>query len=271
MNLARARDLYSQYREGTLESHAREALERAFQDSPQIGEDYHRFDEVLRAFEASKDEPVPEPYLLHERIVSRLDKALLDTKRNRAPLFSGWRMGLVGAVGAAAILAAVFSVNRGGGNATAEIIPTTPQSEMTWAAEGTGIRLFHSAGKGKVEVFAENTAEPEYEAPLGSARIEIPLVNRDSHAHVYRILAMGRSVFIALPGTNKETPDTGSGSVEQLAEAVATRFQTPVEIQYAELGEPAEWEFRGSSPVEVVVSGAPVSVQELVDGKLAIN
>ncbi|MCC6403219.1 MAG: hypothetical protein IT207_04345 [Fimbriimonadaceae bacterium] len=271
MNLLRARELYSQYREGSLDEHAREALERAFRESPAMSEDYRRFEEVLQAYEAQKDDPVPEPYLLHERIVSRLDKAVLDSKRSQAPIFSGWRTAMIGALGATAIVAAVLSINRGGTSSTAQIVPAPVQSQLTWAAEGKGVRIFHTPGKGSLQVFADDAAIPAYEAPLGQSKIEIPLVNRDVRSHVYRIVTPEKTIHIALPGTSSETPDSGSGSVEELAAAVAARFQSPVEVQYSELGEPAEWEFKGKGPVQVKVSGAPVSVQELANGKLAIN
>lgn len=271
MNSTRARDMYSQYREGTLDAHAKAALERAWQESPQLREDYQRFCEVLDALEAQRDEPIPEPYMLHERIVARLDKAVLESKRSKSPMFSGWRTALIGAVGATAIIAAVLNMGVGGNGATADLAPTPKASSMTWNVEGKGIRLYHSAGRGTIQVFADHSTKPEYEAPLGSARIEIPLVNRDSAAHVYRIQSGRRMLTIALPGGSTTTPDSGSGTVEDFAVAVATRFQTPVEVQYNGITEPAEWQFKGTSPVEIKVSGAPVSVQELADGKLVIN
>lgn len=271
MNPERARDQFSAYREGELSGPIAEAFEAALASDPALRGEYRAFDEALRQLESLRDEPVPEPYMLHERIVSKVDRAVMSTARARRTWFSGWRLGLVGAVGAAAVLAAVLNLDRGGEQSLAGAGPALGGSALRWQAEGAGLRIVRGPGEGKLRIFEAGASTPAYEVELGPRRVEVPLVNRGDRAHLYLISDGSTTLRVAIPGKAGKPAAAGSGTVDDLAIALAAASGVPVEVQYPSYEESVEWTIPGGDPAEARISGAPVSVQSLQDGRVVVN
>jgi hypothetical protein len=271
MNPDRARDLFSAYRESELAGPLREAFEAALAADRALHDEYRSFDEALTAFEALRSEPVPEPYMLHERIVSKVDRAVLSSARNKRNWLSGWRLGLVGAVGAAALLAAVLNIDRGGPNTLAGIGPSGGGQALRWRPEGAGVRIVREPGAGTLRIAQLGSDASGYEVELEGTRVEVPVVNRGAKAQIYVVTDGASSLRIAVPGLSKERAAEGAGTVDDLALALAAATGKPVEVQYPQPDETVEWTLSESGPSGTRVSGAPVSVQELVDGRVVLN
>lgn len=271
MNPERAREQFSAYRESELSGALREAFEAALEADPALRDEYRGFDEALMAFEALRDEPVPEPYMLHERIVTKVDRAVLTNARTKRNWLSGWRLGLVGAVGAAALLAAVLNLDRGGTNTLAGVGPSATKHALRWQPEGLGLRVVREPGEGTLRIVQLGAGAPAYEVELAGKRVEVPIVNQEAEARVYVVTDGVSSLRIAIPGRATSKVAEGGGTVDDLALAIAAATGKPVEIQYSQPDETVEWKLSDASPAEAHVSGAPVSVQELEDGRVVLN
>jgi hypothetical protein len=269
MTSTRARELFSDYRDGSLQGHLREAFESALAGDPALRREYEAIDRALMALEAMRDEPVPEPYLMHERIVSRVDKAILQRTRSRASWLSGWRLGLVGAVGAAAILAAFVNMRQDSDVSMASIGPAPAKAALSWSVEAKGVRLNARASEGKLAIRDEDGVEV-YSADVPGSGIELPLANLDAGAKLYVVVLDKRELRIALPGRKAGAPDEGEGTVDELALATAARFERPVEVRSAAAGD-IKWTFDTDGPAATRVSRNTVSVQELEDGRIVID
>ncbi|MCH7945048.1 MAG: hypothetical protein IIC73_03415, partial [Armatimonadetes bacterium] len=118
MNQSKARDFYSAYFEGTLDSGLTQAFERALRTEAEIKAEYEQFVRVMDDLKACRS-PVEAPDDLHLKIRERVDAHILSTERQERAgvLFFAWKPLAYGAIAAVAIIAAVASLsNRSAGS-----------------------------------------------------------------------------------------------------------------------------------------------------------
>src|SRR5947209_1700267 len=105
MNLAKARDYFSAYYEGSLERGLKQAFETRLAEDAQLQAEFAAFEKTMKGLEAFGAVEIEPPADLHERITARLDHAIWEQKRT-ASRFTGlgwWKMGFMGAAVAAGL------------------------------------------------------------------------------------------------------------------------------------------------------------------------
>src|SRR5438270_5999926 len=125
MNLAKAKDYFSAYYEGSLDRGLRQSFEARLNEDAQLQAEYRAFERTMRDLGAMGQIEIEPPEDLHDKIAARLDYALWEQKRQKAPLMGvPWWKGLaMGLAVAAGVLAAFFGVHSYQVNA-AGVIPT---------------------------------------------------------------------------------------------------------------------------------------------------
>jgi anti-sigma-K factor RskA len=118
MNLAKAREHFSAYYEGSLEGGLKETFERALRSDAQIQAEYRAFERVMADLNLLGEAQPEANEDLHEEIARRLDRHIFERKRQaRAPLFGIWKSLALGGLATVALVTAVLqlqSQNQGG-------------------------------------------------------------------------------------------------------------------------------------------------------------
>ncbi len=96
MTLAKAKDYFSAYHEGSLDRGLKQAFETRLREDTQLQAEYRAFERTMKELEAFGCVEVEPPSDLHDKIAARLDKAIWDQKRQKN---SGVKLRLVEASG----------------------------------------------------------------------------------------------------------------------------------------------------------------------------
>ncbi|MBS1706239.1 MAG: hypothetical protein JST40_10220 [Armatimonadetes bacterium] len=236
MNVNKARDFYSDYFEGTLESGLKQAFERALREDATIQAEYQAFTRAMEALGTMKDEEIEVPYDLHDRISARLDKHIWDQKQKAKPNFfsAWWRTLAVGGLATVAIIATVttlFNTNSGR-NSTANAIPISGGQRESVQFAGDHQSLIITAGKaggGEISMVPErgDTVMMKLDSPMNRP---IQNIEPQSMALIVRT-KLGKEKFtFVLPGKDAKPVLTGEGDALDIAGALADTFQRPVQV-----------------------------------------
>src|SRR5437016_300995 len=113
MNLAKAKDYFSAYYEGSLDRGLQQSFEARLKEDAQLQAEYRAFERTMQDLGAMGKIEIEPPEDLHDKIAARLDYALWEQKRQKAPLMGlSWWKGLVmGLAVAAGIVTAFIGVH----------------------------------------------------------------------------------------------------------------------------------------------------------------
>ena len=80
---------------------------------------------------------------------------------------------------------------------------------------------------------------------LNSQKIESPIENKLSNAVLFRIETLGdkNARLIAIPGTSLDRAKTGTGSIQDLATALAGHYRMPVIVDANDITRHVAWNF----------------------------
>lgn len=283
MNRAKARDFFSDYYEGTLDRGLTLMFERALKEDSLLKEDYASFCDLMGSLEGFKDAEVPEPAFLHERIETRI-KERLSEKKTPAPLWwLGWgKWAFAGAAGVA-LLALVFTLTSQptGQHSTAGVLPDvqfTRELPPRLSAGEAGLTLtFRPKTESIVTIATEGSDEPPSVLTLeGDQLLKSPIRNESAEAKLVKITFSSShdALYVALPGSKASKATQGSGTVKDLAVALAGSFGKPVQVAAANLSQRLVWDFKDATEADSASSGLRqhgLSLEERADGILFLN
>jgi len=250
MNHDKAREFFSAYYEGTLDGGLRQSLEAKLKADADLQSDYAAFVETVEELNALKSEEIEIPIFLSDRIATRLEQVQTDRKTG----FETWALWLrgvtVAGLGAAAILFAIPFVkgNHSASNAGA-ISSGATQDEINFKTEGSKLMLqYQASGTKTIVVSSPSTGKEIQRFSLNGQKIESPIENSLSNGVLFKIEAVGdkNSRMIAVPGSSLDKTRTGSGSIQDLAVAIAGHYRIPVVVDASDVTRHVSWSF--SSP-----------------------
>lgn len=284
MNRAKARDFYSDYFEGTLDRGLTQMFERALKEDASLREDYAQFCELMGGLDSLKDIEVPEPAFLHERIEKRMNEK--SAQKTAEPAFWWLNWGRWAFAGATALAAIALIINL-----TAQ--PAKSQNSMAGIMPEIGIKaemppklsrddqgltlLFKPGSAAKVTFLKEDsTAGNEVFNLDAGQELRSPVVNGAAAAKLVEIefSSSHDRIVVAVPGT-KITPErSGSGTVRELALALANTFGRPVQLAVENPAQRIVWEFKAGDEVDAVsqiLRQYGLSLESRTDGILYLN
>lgn len=283
MNRAKARDFFSDYYEGTLDRGLTLMFERALKEDSLLKEDYASFCDLMGSLDEFKDVEVPEPAFLHERIEKRINERLSE-KRTPAPLWwLGWgKWAFAGATGVA-LLALIFTLTSqpNGQQSTAGVLPDvqfTRELPPRLSVGQEGLTLtFRPKTESKVTIATEGSEEAPHVMDIESDQLlKSPIKNESKEAKLLHISFSSNhdGLSVALPGSEASDQRQGSGTVKDLALALAGVFGKPVQVAAANLGQRLVWDFKDATEAGSVSGGLRqhgLSLEERANGILFLN
>ena len=282
MNHDKARELFSAYYEETLETGLRQQLETRFRADANLKADYAAFVETIEALDGLRFEEIEVPLSLNDRIATRMEQE--EAKRRRPVLVWGnWLRGLgFSGLAAAAVLAAFVAIRPGSGPATASLVPTAsssatsalPANRLVFSAQNREVTMsYRTDESGSVLVSAAGSGREIQRFPVGNEELHTPLQNSHATPALLRVTATGDATgaVVVLPGTQKQTVKAGSGSLLDLASAIAGYYGVPVVVRGNSM-QNVVWNFESGSArhaAESALAGTQASADQR-DGDLII-
>lgn len=277
MKLDKARELFSDYYEGTLDPGLRQAFEAVLRNDAIAKSEYESFAEMMGELNILAARPIEPPTFLSDRIATRLELAA--EKRTRS-LWSPMRwLKLTGAVAASiAIIAGGYLglTNRNGRASEANVIPV--------AFEVPGLHVVGMMGKVTVEFLPTGRQTVSISTTDGKKLKEVevegrslvfPLENPNTSSVVFKLDVSGEKtpLYVVVPGSSSSMRVNGTGNVAEFAKAVADRYHIPVSLQSSNLSRSLSWNLDGaiSDSVRQTLNGQGFVVEQHRDDLLQIT
>lgn len=283
MNRAKARDFFSDYYEGTLDRGLSQMFERALKEDSLLKEDYSTFCDLMGNLDSLKDMEVPEPAFLHDRIETRVNEKLAAAKAPAPLWWLGWgKLAFAGAAGVAVIALVMTLISQPSDQGSvAGIIPPVNSSRelpprLSLREEGLTL-TFRPKVESRVTIATEGVEDPSQTIQLeADQKLESPINNNSEEAKLIEITfsTSHDRIFVALPGSIASPQKTGTGTVKDLALALANTFGKPVQVEVTNLSQRLVWDFKDGDEVDAV-SGTlrqhGLSLEARADGILYLN
>ena len=257
MNQSKARDFYSAYFEGTLDSALTQAFERALRTEAEIKAEYEQFVRVMDDLKACRD-PVEAPADLHLKIREHVDAHILSTERQERAgiLFFAWKPLAYGAIAAIAIIAAVASLSNrsagSGGPAAAAFAPVQESAPAIVFEDGETRLNYSAASQNVVSVYRHSDRTLVFEEPLKSQTIDSTLFNGSDDATLVSVhfASWYGTLFVAVPGRTIQTDGEGTGTVLDLMTSLAGKYKVPVVLASDLVADGMSWKFEGTDAAQ---------------------
>ena len=245
----KAREYFSAYREGALEPGLAASLERKLQGEPALREEYESFAQTLDSLDALRFEEIEVPFYLNDRISSRIDGAL---GAKPAPFWAGWfaprggapRFGYALGLAAALLVASIgLRGMQSSGTSDASIAPLNNEP-VRWSKSDDGVLAAFQGGAARKVVVAPEGGEPKDYAVAAHQPFELTLANANPSARRFKVTQDDELVAtVAVPGARPTTRRAGSGTVSELASALADAYRIPVVVKGLVPGTTVAWKF----------------------------
>lgn len=286
MNSQKARDYFSAYFEGELETGLRQQFETALKNDVELKTDYDDFVRVMAVLADHGQDDIVVPADLGEQISRRLDKHLWDQKQSARPgVFTNWRMVLTGGLAVVAIGTVVWSLNApqssdgvvkgniiGGVNSSHKSVTA---SDLTFV-DGQVRLVIETNEELAATVRDLETMETIESLELKGRGIQSPLTNEKAEPAVLQIdLGKGNDpLIVVLPGASDSKELSGEGTVIDFTKAVAQTFRTPVLVRSSRLSAPMRWSFdlaKGPEQLPALLRDQAQTITERTDGFLVLS
>lgn len=284
MNRAKARDFYSDYYEGTLDRGLTQMFERALKEDGSLREDYDQFCELMGSLDTLKDIEVPEPAFLHERIEKRMNEKSAQTVAKPAFWWLTWGKWAFAGATALAALALVINMTAQPSkspNSVANLVPEISISAEVppkLALDDKGLTLLFKPGSdARVTFQAMDSASGPKEFNLDAGQeLRSPVHNESESAELVEITfsTSHDRLMVAVPGTKIVPQRNGSGTVKDLALALANTFGRPVQLATDKPAQRLVWDFKAGDEVDAVsqtLRQFELSLESRADGILFLN
>jgi hypothetical protein len=259
MNLAKAKDYFSAYYEGSLERGLKQSFESRLREDAQLQAEYRAFERTMQSLEALGHVEIEPPSDLHDKIAAHLDKVIYDQKRQAAPTLSltAWWKGFVfaGAV-AAGLIVAFLKFGPAAASHEMGILPgaspaATYDSQFKFGALQHAVTISPNNGDRPMVTLRDASGNVIDSFDLKDKAQ--PIQNQSTVPFVVTIETTDQSKpvsVVAIPGKAKDPSTSGQGTVQSLATAIAGHFNTPVIILNKEdASKVAAWDFSSNDPV----------------------
>jgi hypothetical protein len=251
MTNEKARDFFSAYYEGNLESNLSVSFEQKLKADGNLKQDYDAFVRAMDSLDALKFEEISIPEDLHERISARLDRHIFETKRTAAPTWNTWLRGLAFAgIGVIALAGAFFAINSRGDVQGSTAIGWNPPAKerISYSISSEGVTFKFAPVSRKTVIVSDGQGKEMRRATVGdreNPELNTLLSNPLPTASVFGIQVVGEPgiTYVAVPGTIKSSINKGEGTVVDLAKAISDFYKMPVRIQTAVPNERTSWSF----------------------------
>lgn len=269
----KARDFFSAYYEGTLESGLSMSFEQKLKADWSLNEEYSQFVRAMDELGTLKFEEIDIPHDLQERISARIDRDIYERKHSGRRPFLSWARGLAYAgIGALAITGAFFALNSHSPTQGAGFAPSAiDRIDYAVSANGVTLRVAPASPK---SVVIRNQGREVSRAIVGPTGVNTVLSNPNANAAVFEIALDGvNPSFMVVPGRVRSAINAGSGSFVQLAQATSDFYRLPVLLETKDSGQRTSWTFGTSDAVSEVAKalGPSYSVTLLQSGILEIK
>lgn len=268
MNVSRAREHFSAYREGTLDAALRMAFERALQTDAELQVEYRAFDGAMEDLDDLRHEAIEPPMWLSDRIATRLDEA--QAARAKTPIWwNGWFRNLAFGGLAVAVLggAIVGALSRDETTATGSVF-TPPISAP---------RLQYHFVDGGLQVTAsgEATATAGGVSSRFGGKLKGELNNPNASPAVFSIQLDGKEVdVIVLPGSERKTTLQGEGTLVDFAKALASVSGRPVRLPAEGKETRLSWDLSGKdvlADADKSLEAANMGADQRETGEIALS
>lgn len=275
MNSEKARDFFSPYLEGTLESGLRQSFERKLKSDPALNEEYRLFERTVAELNELKLERIEVPNDLHEMISARLDRHLYEQKRSAPSGFAGlWRNLAIGGVAVAALVGAIYTIPRFNGHraaATASLMPVgaskpSVPSRIEFKAQPNSVIVDFSPSSDRLLTIESGGVVLKRVFARGGDQTATPLMNQQRETSLMTITVQGEPAkhVIALPGTVRPTATSGEGDLTAFAQALSGYYREPVLLEVSDTKTAVKWTFTAADPVKAAMDA-------LVDSHLGVE
>lgn len=244
MNHEKAREFFSAYYEGSLEAGLRQTLEQRLRTDASLQAEYRAFEHTMEQLGSLKLEEIDVPSYLSDRIATRIEQA--QEKRRSGPWLQVWLPRFAAAaLFVVAIFGAVRSLQGGqSGVAPAGVLGSKPQpaDQLNVSMKGSTLWLNYSPSANKSVTVTEVKTARAMQYPNG---VNVPITNGNPMAAQFTVQIEGQTgaTLIVVPGTQPDAQRTGSGTIRELASALADHFRTPVRVDVADLDKTLSWSF----------------------------
>lgn len=243
MNGNRAREHFSAVYEGSLDAHQLKQFEAELAKNPALQREWDQFVSSIEDLESLRAETVPVPDDLNERIMMRLDRSIWETKNapaTRSWLGTWWRSLAMGGAAATILIATFLSLNKRSNDFSAGL--SLKDEPLSVRAKGKDVEIV-SMPSADTNLIVRDAQSSEILAtvPVHKPRTLSPLHSSDAEGRIVSINLGGsdRTILVALPAAK---PSTGtSGTVAELAIAVATARGQSVVVEAVDLSAKVTW------------------------------
>jgi len=269
MNTEKTKEFFTAYYEGTLERGLKESFERKLNSDGALRTEYQAFVETFKALESLK-QTVPEPdYDLHDRIMARLDRHVLDEgRKNTSRSVSFWRNLSIGSVAGALLFVALYSLKYDGGLVTSGLsgpkTTVTDRLNIAWR-QGEAVLSFRTGDQKKFEVVSVDSGDVLFRGTVDGRQdadgevLRSPITTNRAESALLSISYTGisRPVLLAVPGTVPsvaKSTDVKTGSLKELALAVAGKYRVPIVLDVSDPEKTVTWTLDKAAAVDVLNS-----------------
>jgi hypothetical protein len=250
MNQEKAREFFSAYYEGTLETGLRQTLEQKLREDVGLRREFREYEETIERLDSLRFESIQPPADLHDIISSRIDRHRLEAKKTAQPSWQLWVRNLaIAGVAAAALVGAILNLRPStGGAITSGVAGAATQQDLRVTTKGDQVILGFSSITPKTVVIHDGWNGPELRRiSLDAGQLlASPLVNGNADAAVYDVQVVGNAgdILVAVPGSRKLDEPAGQGTLQDFAKALAGYFRTTVQVKASNLSAPITWNFQ---------------------------
>ena len=252
MTNEKAREFFSSYHEGSLDSGLRQTFEQKLRSDRVLSADYAAFSETMSEMDSLKFEVIEVPSNLSDNISTRIEEV---QSKERKSGFS-WVDLLRGSAVTAVLAAGAFIVWQGttrdsGPNhavAMGGVIPSSSvdsdQLKFTYA-DGTVTLSYHPTTATTIVVSSGSTGQEIQRIQLDGRDLKSPLKNDLAGTAMFDVRVEGEtsSSIIAVPGTSAGAKKSSTGTVKEFAAALAGFYRTPVLVEASNVTVPTTWNF----------------------------
>ncbi len=281
MNSEKAREFFSSYFEGSLDSGLKLALEQKFKSDAELKEDYEAFALAFADLNSLRDEDIEIPIYLSDRIATRIEEA---RQQQRKP-FALWNLPWLKA--APMYLAAIAILGTGLGlavksrTALGGVLPGGHEKQVdlpTFKVEGSDVTLMyqpHASHTVVIKSGSTGTVLSSIKLEEGQA-VEPKLNNDNATAQLFKIQEDSEpEQYIVVPGKQSDSSQpTGDGTIGDFALAVANYYHVPLLMENVSLDTKIKWTLDGidaTKSANTNLQPIHLSADLRTDGMLSIN
>lgn len=249
MNQDKAREFFSAYYEDALEAGLKQSFEARLKADALLRSEYQSFVSAMESLDFLRDEEIEIPQNLSSKIATRLES--VQEKKARSPFSLAFLRPLAfGGLATVALAGAFFALKPGSaGPATGNVLPSVSSESPVGAfqidRDGNAVVL-RTRQDGEHTLVVD--VDGQRDRVVLNARTERKLDNPNAAPALFRVGIDGaaRTTDIAVPGTATTDVRKGSGTVRDLALALAGTFSVPVAVTVGDSTNTYEWNLEGS-------------------------